>query len=313
MFFAQFLLSPIGRVMLHKKSNIKAGSNMSGSVMAELALSLPVFLMLFILGADIIRLVLTSSTLTSAVERSARFAQLGFDEGDVQAVKDTILDLSGFDELDKFKMCAGGITDCTVYSRGSYSEWFYIYASKKVKLLFGGLEYSVTAHTFAKNEPRYGRIPEVVTSGGGSGGGSGCFHSDTPITMADGSTRPIKMIKIGDKVLAYDEIHNSQVVADVIAVMPQRVSSEFYILNHYIKVTATHPFYVGNTWKSVKDLKVGDMFRSSTGEMVPLNSIELIQEQMEIYNFTVDEVHTYYAHGILVHNKNENESQVQYF
>jgi len=39
----------------------------------------------------------------------------------------------------------------------------------------------------------------------GEGGGCDCLMAGTPVTMADGSTKPVEQIKVGDMVMSYDE------------------------------------------------------------------------------------------------------------
>lgn len=154
---------------------------------------------------------------------------------------------------------------------------------------------------------------------------------DSPIfkKLSNENPKPIGDIK-GDYVLSYD----SKLKANV----PAKVSNiftfwrnDYYIIktdfsNVEIKVTPEHPFYVvsslssvvggqlqtnydkqqtDGSWVLVKDLKVGDELLTDTGEKTKIVSIEKIHTDnpFAVYNLEVDGSHTYYANGVLVHNK----------
>lgn len=78
--------------------------------------------------------------------------------------------------------------------------------------------------------------------GGGGGDGGGCFAPDTPVTMADGTTKPICEVEIGD------EIAEGGIVL---------VLGDFYVNDVYhlegVRVTASHVVKNDNGWTRVKD------------------------------------------------------------
>ena len=91
-----------------------------------------------------------------------------------------------------------------------------------------------------------------------------CFHGKTRITMADMSKRPIKNVRVGDKVLTYDEKTGKFVTKRVMRTMQSR-TKEVYKITHgsgtrdKTFVTGEHPFYVrGRGWVEAKDLRIGD-------------------------------------------------------
>lgn len=74
-----------------------------------------------------------------------------------------------------------------------------------------------------------------------------------------------------------------------------------------IVTTVDHPFYVNNRgFVNAGELKVGDELLDSSGNVLLLESfeIELTDEPTTVYNFQVEDFHTYYAGGlgVLVHN-----------
>jgi|GEM_PF-2782232 len=156
--------------------------------------------------------------------------------------------------------------------------------------------------------------------GGGGGGGGGCFVAGTPITMADGTTRPIEQIKAGDRVLAYDVAAHSQVSSVVTGTIvhtdwKSRVST--VLINGTLRATANHPFYVNGQWRRADQLRVGDTLvkavdvdqrrastgaRAAAGATTKVTSIESLPGVDTVFNFEVADYHDYFSGGVLVHN-----------
>lgn len=141
----------------------------------------------------------------------------------------------------------------------------------------------------------------------GSGGWCSCFSGDTPILMADGSEKPISEIKVGDMVMGFNEKTRTKSPAKVSKLF-RRESDSFYTLNGKTRVTSEHPFYVNGEWVKTKDLQIGAPLLNSNLGAVPVTSKTLSSEALEVYNLTVDDVHTYFASGVLVHNKTNCET-----
>jgi cysteine-rich repeat protein len=77
----------------------------------------------------------------------------------------------------------------------------------------------------------------------------------------------------------------------------------YYVLNERIKVTGTHPIWIDGEWKIVKELVIGDKFMTDEGSEATLESIEYVEEDVTVYNLYVEGSFTYFAEGVLVHNK----------
>ena len=80
-----------------------------------------------------------------------------------------------------------------------------------------------------------------------------------------------------------------------------------YIEDEEIVTTDGHPFYVeGVGFVPSENLETGDIVRLADGRKVPVISIELeyLEEPVYVYNFEVEDSHTYYVSelGVLVHN-----------
>ena len=78
-----------------------------------------------------------------------------------------------------------------------------------------------------------------------------------------------------------------------------------------IETTDEHPFYVENRgFVGVGSLKTGDKVRLQSGVTATVDSVEKIQleEPIQVYNFEVEDFHTYYVseQQVLVHNTCNN-------
>ncbi|WP_020616238.1 polymorphic toxin-type HINT domain-containing protein [Paenibacillus daejeonensis] len=74
-----------------------------------------------------------------------------------------------------------------------------------------------------------------------------------------------------------------------------------------IETTDNHPFWVEDKgWIYADELKVGDNLQKADGSNLTIEKIEFVKldEPVTVYNFTVDDYHTYYVTdlGIWVHN-----------
>lgn len=74
-----------------------------------------------------------------------------------------------------------------------------------------------------------------------------------------------------------------------------------------ISATPTHPFYVDKLgWTLARSLRAGDVLVLSNGELVTVEWVqhEILESPIKVYNFEVEEFHTYFVgeNGIFVHN-----------
>lgn len=74
-----------------------------------------------------------------------------------------------------------------------------------------------------------------------------------------------------------------------------------------IKSTSTHPFWVeGKGWVSACELQAGDKVRLNNGSVIVVDktTVEKLAEAIKVYNFEVEDWHTYYVSRlqVLVHN-----------
>ena len=135
----------------------------------------------------------------------------------------------------------------------------------------------------------------------GQGGGCDCLLAGTPISMADGTTKPVEAIRVGDDVLGYDQALGQLIKTKVVSVMVPFSADHYFVINGKLKVTETHPILQGANWTAAGDLKVGDVV-AGDGSGLSVFKIQRIDEDALVYNFHV-ETGTYVAAGFIVHNK----------
>ncbi len=146
-----------------------------------------------------------------------------------------------------------------------------------------------------------GETAENCSQDCGSGGG-GCFLAGTLITMADGTTKPIESIQVGDMILAFDEQTQTMKPDKVAKLLRHPPEDTYLIVNSHLKVTSIHRVLSKGEWIPIGQLKVGDTLTNAQGQEVPIESIVLVKEKIDIYNFEVNPYHTYVADGYIVHN-----------
>jgi hypothetical protein len=151
-----------------------------------------------------------------------------------------------------------------------------------------------------------------------------CFVAGTKILMSDGEEKNIEDVQIGDVVRAWDE-NTKQLVDSPVVEFGDPLHDELINVQfEHTKITSTfdHPYWiVGKGWASyapedtikahpdlgiIHKMNVGDVaLWNNEGELVEskLLSIEEKIGDTQTYIFQVDKVNTFFANGILVHNK----------
>jgi len=164
--------------------------------------------------------------------------------------------------------------------------------------------------------------------------GGGCFVAGTRVALADGTSKPVEEVAVGDLVLGRSGANRLLAV-----IRPALGARPLFALNGGIPfVTAGHPFLTEAGWKAVDPdatatevpglavgrLAVGDRLLALAGLAVPVGAGGSGAEEVEVrvegvalealtahaaapatplYNLRVAGDHTYVANGWLVHNK----------
>tara|TARA_Y100000992_G_scaffold133630_1_gene88244 strand:- start:1866 stop:8756 length:6891 start_codon:yes stop_codon:yes gene_type:complete len=144
--------------------------------------------------------------------------------------------------------------------------------------------------------------------GGGGGGGGGCFLPGTLVDLEEGQ-QVIESLEVGQKIKGGTVTKKESFEVDY-----------WYKLND-IQLTAGHPVWIEDKgWCCIdpeeyykehvefghrielqpQEIEVGDM--TTAGEV---ERIELMDIKRTVWNITVDNEHTYYVDGMLVHNSKQ--------
>jgi hypothetical protein len=148
----------------------------------------------------------------------------------------------------------------------------------------------------------------------------GCFVAGTLVTMADGTTKPIEQIQVGDIVRSWDKTEHFHITPreEVFTFVHARVVEVFshpaadapalVYINGVLTATPEHLIYTSGGWKAAIRLVIGDVLLLN-GEPLEVVSIETLPGFEPVYNLhTNHESHNYFANGILVHNSKQNEA-----
>ncbi|MBL7496454.1 DNRLRE domain-containing protein [Frankia sp. CNm7] len=193
-----------------------------------------------------------------------------------------------------------------------------------------------------------GRYKEAALSAGGAvlagvGGGAargavggglsklvakGCknsFTPDTPVLLADGTSKPIADIDVGDRVLATDPVTGRtepHTVTNLIIGRGAKILIDLEIQTDRGPATLTathnHPFWEADdqTWTDAEDLDAGDTLRQPDGTTVTITGTVTRHQTQAVYNLTVADLHTYYVlvgkNPVLVHNCKKNQGVYEF-
>jgi RHS repeat-associated protein len=151
------------------------------------------------------------------------------------------------------------------------------------------------------------------------------FTPDTRVLMADGTTKKIEDVDIGDKVVATDpetgETKTETVTAQIkgkglkhLVKITIDVDGKKGTKTASVTATAGHPFWVPELgdWIDATDLASGESLRTRVGTRVQIIEVKRwTTPQATVHNLTVSNLHTYYVEAgatpVLVHNVGEDD------
>ncbi|MFJ9648190.1 polymorphic toxin-type HINT domain-containing protein [Streptomyces sp. NPDC101206] len=150
--------------------------------------------------------------------------------------------------------------------------------------------------------------------------GCKCFLAGTEVLMADGSTKKIEDVKLGDEVLATDPRSGETGKREVTRLIVTEDDKHFNKLSiaseqgvQELVATHEHPFWSPseNAWLEARDLKPGMSLLTAEGKSAILTSNHPFDQRAKTYNLTVEDLHTYYVLAgsapVLVHNATPSE------
>ena len=160
-----------------------------------------------------------------------------------------------------------------------------------------------------------GQAALVSTMVGGAAGGASaynypghnCFVAGTAVLTSIGA-KSIETVQPGDLVWAWDEDTGDVSLKKVVETYVNETDELVHIWadGEEIVATPSHPFYSPvKGWTDAVRLRAGDVLVLVNGEYVVVERVqhEFLESPVTVYNFQVEDYHTYYvASGVLVHN-----------
>ncbi|MEW2519175.1 polymorphic toxin-type HINT domain-containing protein [Actinacidiphila alni] len=181
--------------------------------------------------------------------------------------------------------------------------------------------YAETALLFAGGDlPDLGELDDVAAAikAGLKDTCENSFTADTPVLLADGTSKPIGKLKSGDKVAAADPDtgkyeggrtvtatminHDDNLLDVTVQTSPGHTS--------VLHTTTEHPFWdaTTRTWVDAAELTPGHSLETDHNTHVTVTAVRHVPGAADMYNLTVAQLHTYYVLAgqtpILVHNSN---------
>jgi hypothetical protein len=145
--------------------------------------------------------------------------------------------------------------------------------------------------------------------GNGNTGSGVCFIAGTLIAAEIGYV-PIEEIKIGDFVYSEDPETGEKGLKQVVNTFVRKSDELIRIRvdGKEIVTTPEHPFWIPEKgWTRAGDLSVGDELLLKSDEIVTVEFVqhEILESPVKVYNFEVEDFHTYFVgnSGVLVHNE----------
>ncbi len=144
------------------------------------------------------------------------------------------------------------------------------------------------------------------------------FAASTPVLMADGSSKAIAEVEVGDEVLATDPETGESGPREVTATFPH-VDVLVALDTSAGAVMATEDHRCWNVtdraWQESQDLDPGDLLLAADGTRVSVEALDwTTRHTAAAYDLTIADRHTYYVaagtSAILVHNCSPGDSPV---
>ncbi|MFJ6213882.1 RHS repeat-associated core domain-containing protein [Streptomyces sp. NPDC092296] len=145
------------------------------------------------------------------------------------------------------------------------------------------------------------------------------FLPDAPVLLADGTTKPIQDVKVGDRVWATDPDTGESTARPVTAVLRMEHDEDFADVTlqgadgtETLTATTNHPIWVDSThtWTPAGSLVPGMRLHAAAARPLRVVQVHTYTKRQTTYDLTVADVHTFYviagATPVLVHNSGPN-------
>lgn len=207
----------------------------------------------------------------------------------------------------------GDLINCAAFGCNR-REWITAVAWGAVDLA-GGSVFKVGAKVALKAAPKVGKLVFTTFKGVGSFTKKCmCLVAGTAVATPTGMVT-IENIKVGDLVLAYDEVTRQTIAKPVTALIRPEPQATFKLTletaanqaHEVFQASADHPWLLANgEWAHTKDLSVGDKIRTAMGWSATVKTLAVTGKVEQTYNLEVADLHTYLVghNKVVVHNLN---------
>ena len=153
--------------------------------------------------------------------------------------------------------------------------------------------------------------------GGGAGGGgqgttqgfqragAGCFAADTDVLLADGTTKRIDQIVVGDVVKSGTDARSVATVAEAHHLKADVYRVITFKTARAVSIVATeeHLFWVERRgWVAASQLRSGDWLLKADGSRAQVTANERVHASCEVYTLKLQDDSAFFANGVLVHD-----------
>ena len=135
-----------------------------------------------------------------------------------------------------------------------------------------------------------------------------CFVAGTKVLALTGEVE-IENVEAGDYVISTNPQTGETTIKRVVQTFVNETDELIHIdiCGEKIVCTKEHPFYMPTKgWTAACELRAGDILVTVNGEYVVVEQVqhELLESPVKVYNFEVEDFHTYYVgeSSVLVHN-----------
>lgn len=136
-----------------------------------------------------------------------------------------------------------------------------------------------------------------------------CFEASTSVTLADGQSVAIASVKVGEELLSWDETAaqlRTRRVTLVHRAPPQPMIRIECDDGRDFRVTGVHKLMTDTGWLTANRLRAGDTLRCLDNDAlggVKVAALSREEAGGEVFDLSVEDTHTYFAAGVLAHNK----------
>jgi len=151
-----------------------------------------------------------------------------------------------------------------------------------------------------------------------------CVSEGTNITLKDKTIKPIEEITIGEELLVFDlktlektqkynllvklktDKFHGKFENSIVKNIWTNSTNKYYLINNKLKITADHILLSSRNnqyyWTKVENLLLNDLLFTEMNIFECIKSIDIVNEEIDVYNLEVNTYYNYFADSYLIHN-----------